>query len=1061
MWAQTPHGADSPAALDARKFQIPPGFKIELFAAEPMLSNPVAFSFNERGRAYVAETHRLNNSVFDITQNTNWLGADLALRTVQDRVDFMRQEFAANLAALTGQSERLSWMEDRDGDGTADHAGVFADGFNQIEAGLAAGVLARDGQVWFACIPDLRWFREASNSPTFSESGSLASGFGVHIGVTGHDLHGLAVGPEGKIYFSVGDRGMHIRHEGETLAYPDTGAVLRCRPDGSGLEVVAIGLRNPQELAFDDLGNLWTGDNDTAGPDDCRLLHIVEGADYGWRCSYQHMPGFGPWVLENLWRGGLDGVLPPAGLPAQGPSGLVFNIGVGLPAEYDGHFFICDFPGGVYSFPVAASGASYKMGDRKKILWNAWPTDVEFGPKPGLYFSDWVGGWGLPGKGRLYRLFDPALERDSAFAQSTQYLAEGMGLRAPNDLVALLGFKDRRVRAAAQSELARRGSSSVPILIQTALTSTARLPALHSLWALWQMSWTHSMGESALRLSELEPLLHSPDPEVRAQAARLFGEVPRPLAMLPLVELLRDADSRVRFFAAQSLGKLRSAAAATSLLAMVEANADADPFLTHAAVVALERVGENSALREARGHASQSVRRALLLLQRRAANPEITQWLEASEPALVTEAARAIYDVPIPKALPALAAMLGNPRLPAAAVSRAIQAARRVGGAPQAAALAKCAVQPDSSEQARAQAVRALGSWGFPEAIDPMVGLWRPMPALDPAAALASFQPVAETLLRDPSEAVASAAIEAAGRLRSEGVAGHLLAFVNDPSRPPQPRARALQTLATLRSGGLDEPLAAALKSGERALVLGGLALVSHPASPSLWPLVAPFAERRDDWKLAQAALRASAEFETPEAGEFLAMELERLKAGQLPPQLLLDVVMAAEKSQLPKPRELAADLSAAEAGLAKLCLEGGDKAAGERIFFDRADVSCLRCHQVKNQGGIVGPNLGSIASIRSRSHLLESILNPNAEIAPGFENALLTLANGRTHAGVVRSETDNEIVLDSPEDGLLTLSKTEVTRRQRTLSAMPEGLGKMLTPFELRDLVEFLSSLR
>ena len=86
-------------------------------------------------------------------------------------------------------------------------------------------------------------------------------GFGVHAAFDGHDLHGLTVGPT-KLYFSVSDNGFSVRTlEGRLLHHPNTGGVL-CNWDGSGLEVFATGLRNVQELAFDDFGNLFSVDND-------------------------------------------------------------------------------------------------------------------------------------------------------------------------------------------------------------------------------------------------------------------------------------------------------------------------------------------------------------------------------------------------------------------------------------------------------------------------------------------------------------------------------------------------------------------------------------------------------------------------------------------------------------------------------------------------------------------------------------------------------------------------------------------------------------------------------
>src|SRR6185436_15971892 len=86
------------------------------------------------------------------------------------------------------------------------------------------------------------------------------------------------------------------------LSNPDSGAVFRVWPDGSGLELFAKGLRNPQSLAFNDVGDLFTCDNNADGGDKARWIHVVEGADYGWRIGWQFLPKLGAWNSEGMWH---------------------------------------------------------------------------------------------------------------------------------------------------------------------------------------------------------------------------------------------------------------------------------------------------------------------------------------------------------------------------------------------------------------------------------------------------------------------------------------------------------------------------------------------------------------------------------------------------------------------------------------------------------------------------------------------------------------------------------------------------------------------------------------
>ena len=284
-------------------FTLPAGVTGSVWAAEPLLANPVAIDVDRRGRLFVCETFRQQNGVEDNRNHMDWLRDDLAATTVADRAAYIRKHIEDADARYTAEQDRVRLVVDSDGDGAADDATVFADGFNSLVSGTGAGVLARpNGDVFYTCIPDLWKLRDTDGDGVAEERDALSTGYGVRFAFRGHDMHGLTLGPDGRLYWSVGDRGFHVvTPEGNTLAMPDTGAVFRSEPDGTGLEVYAHGLRNPQELAFDDAGNLFTWDNNSDSGDRARWVHILRHGDSGWRMYFQYLPDRGPWNREMMW----------------------------------------------------------------------------------------------------------------------------------------------------------------------------------------------------------------------------------------------------------------------------------------------------------------------------------------------------------------------------------------------------------------------------------------------------------------------------------------------------------------------------------------------------------------------------------------------------------------------------------------------------------------------------------------------------------------------------------------------------------------------------------------
>jgi quinoprotein glucose dehydrogenase len=529
--------ASDEAAKAIQRMHVPDGLQIKLWAAEPMLANPVAFDFDERGRIFVAETYRYRTSVLDIRDYMWVLEEELAARTIDDRTALIQRRFGpAGVKELSIESEVVRLLEDTTGKGVADKSSVYADGFNSPLDGIASGVIARRGKVWLTSIPSVWQFTGAQKAETRTE---ISRGYGVRFNFTGHDLHGLAWGPDGKLYFSNGDRGANVKtKEGGVIAVPDTGAVFRCDPDGSNLELVMSGLRNPQSLAFTENGDLLTGDNDCDQGDEERLVHVVEGGDAGWRVGYQFPPleKGSPWLAERLWwprhSGQAAYLLPPICNIEDGPSGIAYYPGTGLNSSYRGHLFVTHFKGaiaksGIYTYTVKPQGASYAIDQAKPFLTAALPTDVKFGPDGRLYTSDWADGWPKSRRGRIYAISDPKAEADPLVRETRELIGGDWTKRSHDELARLLGHADWRVRLEAQYTLAERGDSSLPVFAGVAANGSP-FARRHAIWG--SVNWPPNNRRRSPRSAACWPIKmpkSAPKPS-RCWVSAALHPTPRP-----------------------------------------------------------------------------------------------------------------------------------------------------------------------------------------------------------------------------------------------------------------------------------------------------------------------------------------------------------------------------------------------------------------------------------------------------------------------------------------------------------------------------------------------------
>ncbi|MEX1024734.1 MAG: HEAT repeat domain-containing protein [Planctomycetota bacterium] len=1089
--AEPATGATEPPTEAARALAaiaVPEGWSAKVWAAEPHLANPVAFTIDDRGEVYVCETYRLHRGVTDMRDYMGWLDDELAATSVADRRAMFEKHLDADeLVAWSTESERLRLVRDTDGDGVADEATIFAEGFSDLMDGIAAGVLKVDGDVYYTCIPHLWKLRDEDGDGVADQRQSLAEGFGVHVALLGHDLHGLVVGPDRRLYFSCGDRGMNLEPSGHDIVLPHEGAVLRCEFDGSNLEVVHQGLRNPQELVFDLHGDLFTGDNNSDGGDQARWVHVVPGGDSGWRHHYQYVTEpvlRGPWNAEEQWKppgaNQAAWLNPPIANLGAGPSGLDLAPGTGHPPELTGRFFLADFRGdpsfsGVWSFTLERKGAFFDVVDREEWLWKTLVTDFQFGPDGCAYWTDWVAGWGMTGKGRVFRMaWDGA---DAELVEETRALLAGdFDALEAAELERLLGHADRRVRQQAHFALADRGAEGVATLSRVAAGNPAPFARLHAIWGLWVAG-----KREPAAAAWLASLLDDADEDVRTQAVRVLGDLRVEGVAEKLVARLDDESARVRFHAALACARVKAVGARPALERMlVDAAATGDPNLRHAAVVGLAACCETLGTDPVPDDEGLALGRLLAL--RRVGNFAITMYLDAAPP-LAIEAARAIYDdatVPGDDVLAIWAPTGANGESQEGSEARAkllrepafvrrVVAARLASPMPATALLEVASWDVDDAVRAEVLALVARADEPSPR--DMISGAWHPLEPkakLDLSDWLESPERSRATAFPGESDEVQLAWLDLVADMR-RAPARRLDAlehFFGDAARSGRVRARALEAVVALHSDDASAYVDRALAADDavlRAAALEALGVLEPAdALARLGGVLTSgtLPERR-------AAYRVLAGLAGDVATGLIADELVKLSAGLVSPELTLDLVLAAEGNESP----LIVSLLDAHRAAATLLdpklapyldgLAGGDAQRGKRLF-ESTELSCLRCHSVTGDWSAqIGPSLHDVARQLPALEQVASIVDPNRRVARGFETELFfPLDDSPPIVGRVNVETPDSVQVIDAEGVLHDLSKSSIDVRRKDLSSMPEGLADSLSREEMRDLLAYLATL-
>lgn len=1053
-------------------FRTPKGWKVSLFAAEPELANPVAMYIDNKGRVFVCESFRQDRGITDNRKHDQeWLMADLAAESVQDRIDYHLRLLGSEAAQYTAHDDRIRMLVDTDADGVADKATIFAEGFNKLEEGTGAGVLVRDNQAYFTCIPKLWLLTDSNDDGIADQRDALQDGYGVRVAFRGHDSHGLIIGPDGRLYFSIGDRGYNIETEDGSIKNVESGAVFRCELDGSNLEVFASGLRNPQELAFDDYGYLFTGDNNSDSGDKARWVNVMEGGDTGWRMMYQYLPDRGPFNREKIWHPYSDDspayTVPPIANIGDGPSGLTCYPGTGLTGDYANCFFLCDFRGGpsnsgVRLIRTQPKGAFWKVERSEEPLWSILATDADFGPDGALWVCDWVNGWVGEGKGRVYRFEDTEAQKQDVVREVESLLHAGFKDINTEELTSLLQHLDRRIRLEAQWELANRGETSA--LLDTLRDRGAgTLARLHAIWGLGHAARLNpELRDQAAE--GLEIAMSDQDLDVRASAAKVVGELLLKQFSPKVVELILDDEPRVQYAACIAAGRLKISDSFTSVCTMLTANADRDPGLRHAGIMAFTGIPADS-LSDLASHSSRSVRIAAVVALRKLADTNISAFLSDKDAGVQLEAVRAVNDViELHSLLSQLAALEIDDSSNPAMVHRVLNANFRLSGSEAAPRIALYAANKNADASMRVEAINMLGDWAEPGQLDRVMNRYLPLTSRNSTEAAKALESIFNQLLTGSTE-IQQAAIDAAVSLNITSVATGLEELALDANNESEVRTHALNGSVGLNRSNAKTLVMSLVEDSDLSVRSQAVKLLAELSPSDALPELNK-AVRSDFMVERQMAWDTLATLGSDEAKQTIELGLSRYLAGELPADVWLNVTEASSKQLGETAVEKIAsfvEADSAENSLAEYrdCLAGGDVEAGKNLFFFKTELSCVRCHKAGDTGGEVGPELTAIGKDKDRRYLLESIVAPDAKIAEKFETVVLLTEDDEIISGILRSDTPSRLELINAEGEIVRVDPESIVARKKGKSSMPVDLLKSMTRRELRDIVAYLASLK
>ncbi|VAX40873.1 hypothetical protein MNBD_PLANCTO02-2994 [hydrothermal vent metagenome] len=963
---------------------LDPRLKIELFAENPQIATPTGIDVDESGRVWVIES------------NTH----------------FPPEGYQRH------KSDRIFVMSDSNGDGKADKIVTFTDGLTHtmsiaVQPTWLKLILSQEkkekiqtgNSIYVATRKEIFLFQDTNNDLKADSKKSVirleTNGVYPHNGIAG-----FAFGADGWMYFGLGEN-LGVRYkiigaDGKTYSGEgDGGSMFRCRPDGTKLTRFATGFWNPHASCVDAFGRLFTVDNDPHSRPPCRLLHTIQGGNYGYQRKFGSR-GVHPFIS---WNGEIPGTLPMVAGTGEAPSGIVAYESKGLPKEYVGNLLSTSWGDHrIERFRLKPKGASFTSKLEPLIVGgeNFRPVGIATAPDGSLYVSDWVlREYKVHGKGRIWHISMKKPVKQKAI--DTVLLNEKSSLKILKRAVRSPHLPRRRLAALLLAQSDKR--------FLMGIIRGKKVPVRTRYEAL--AAWKHQKDHSEDRLISMQRATSNNPPynTFHTEVSRYSGERPQVMAFLELLKNPGKSDPEYLRLGVESvtplvkvLARNPSKVVVTLLNKMLKQN---DPFVLVAVVQLIEKSFDEAAYKKllaSDASLSEQLQLAILLAARKE-YPQSASILKIAiarqEVSLQREAVQWIAEEKLKQFRPQLLKVLENRNISNRLFESTLAALQILEG--------KKRAQNDQELGAHFALTIAVNKQ-FPPAIRA-----RALQIIPP-----NYKKLKTKLLRKFLQSKEQQMILAALRTLQIIPRGQLAQEVRriaaDSKQSLVIRADAIMTLATM----------ADKKTKENETLLLQLATNENKV-------------------LKAEALRSLRGL----AAQKNVRELMKKQAAGTD-KTLADLAKLAlrQKTKPSKVNEL---------------FGKGNALTGRRIFFHSQSAGCFKCHTVNRRGGKIGPDLSLIARTMDRKKLAESIIEPSREIAPQFTQWSFVLLSGKIHTGMVIGEANKNVVQLGLSDGkIIRFKRAEIDERvPQKKSVMPEKLPELLTKQEFIDLLAFLESLK